>query len=198
MAAKTLRDLFIDELKDTYDAEHRITKALPKLIKAASSEALVAGFEGHLKQTLEHIVRLEKVFELFDVTPARKTCKAMVGLLAEGEELMEEFGVPGLRDAALIAAAQKVEHYEMATYGCLRTWAQVMGEDKARHLLQQTLDEEGTTDHKLTELAVKLNTDALSSEENADFEYEDGDEGAMAPARRSSGTTRSTKTPRNR
>lgn len=191
MSAKTLRDLFIDELKDCYDAEHRITKALPKMIKAASSEDLVAGFEEHLEQTEEHIVRLEKVFKMFNVTPARKTCKAMLGLLAEGEELMEEDGVAGMRDAALIAAAQKVEHYEMATYGCLRTWAQVMGEDKARELLQQTLNEEGETDHTLTELALGLNQEALGGE--------DEEEGAFVPSiRNSGGSTRSTKNPRTK
>ena len=169
MAGKTLRDLFISELKDTYDAEHRLTKALSKWTSAASSEALVSAFEVHLEQTEVHIERLDRVFKLFDVTPTRKTCKAMLGLLAEGEDLMQEHGVEGMRDAALIAAAQKVEHYEMATYGCLRTWAQVMGEQEALILLQQTLDEEGATDQSLTRIALTLNSEALEdSDENED------------------------------
>lgn len=165
MAANTLRDLFIDEMKDAYDAEHRITKALPKMIEATTSDELIAAFTAHLKQTQEHIARLERVFKLFDQAPARKTCRAMVGLLEEGEELMKESGVSGLRDAALIAAAQKVEHYEMATYGCLRTWAEVMGEEKAQMLLQKTLDEEGASDELLTKIAMTLNAEALEGED---------------------------------
>lgn len=191
MASKTLRDLFISELKDTYDAEHRLIKALPKLIKAASSEELVSAFEAHLEQTEVHIERLDRVFKLFDVTPARKTCKAMLGLLAEGEELMQEHGVEGMRDAALIAAAQKVEHYEMATYGCLRTWAQVMGEKKAQDLLQQTLDEEGATDHGLTAIALTLNAEALE-------EDDEDEEGAMVMSKNSNATSRTTKQSRSR
>jgi len=191
MASKTLRDLFISELKDTYDAEHRLTKALPKLIKAASSEALVSAFEAHLEQTEEHIERLDRVFKMFDVTPARKTCKAMLGLLAEGEELMQEHGVEGMRDAALIAAAQKVEHYEMATYGCLRTWAQVMGEKKAQDLLQQTLDEEGATDEGLTTIALMLNAEALE-------EGDEEEDGAMVMSKHSSAHSRTTKQTRSR
>lgn len=190
MASKTLRDLFISELKDAYDAEHRMTKALPKLIKAASSEALIAEFEAHLEQTEEHIERLDHVFGMFDISPARKTCKAMLGLLAEGEELMHEHGVEGMRDAALIAAAQKIEHYEMATYGCLRTWAQVMGEKQAQELLQQTLDEEGATDERLTALALTLNAEALE---------EGDDEEALVPSSRESNIThRPVKHPRSR
>lgn len=189
MASDTLRDLFIDELKDTYDAEHRITKALPKMIKSAQSDELVSAFKGHLAQTQEHITRLDRVFEMFGERPARKTCKAIVGLLAEGEELMEEEGVAGLHDAALIAAAQKVEHYEMATYGCLRTWADLMGEAKAKDLLQKTLDEEGTTDHKLTKIAMSLNAEALEGEEGEDGGNGDDDK-ATPRARRSNGTRR--------
>ncbi len=191
MASKTLRDLFISELKDTYDAEHRLIKALPKLIKAASSEELVSAFEAHLEQTEVHIERLDRVFKLFGVTPARKTCKAMLGLLAEGEELMQEHGVEGMRDAALIAAAQKVEHYEMATYGCLRTWAQVMGEKKTQDLLQLTLDEEGATDESLTTIALMLNAEALEA-------GDDEEEGAMVLSKNSNATSRTTKQSRSR
>ncbi len=191
MASKTLRDLFISELKDIYDAEHRLTKAVPKWIKAASSEALVSALEDHLEQTEEHIERLDRVFKMFDVTPARKTCKAMLGLLAEGEELMQEHGVEGMRDAALIAAAQKVEHYEMATYGCLRTWAQVMGEKKAEDLLQQTLDEEGAIDENLTTIALSLNAEALE-------EGDEAEEEAMVLSKNSNATSRTTKQSRSR
>lgn len=166
MPANTLRDLFLDELKDMYDAEQRLVKTLPKLAKAAHSADLTHAFEGHLQQTKEHVARLEEVFELIDESPKRKTCKAMVGLLEEGDELMKEEGVEGLRDAALIAAAQKVEHYEMATYGCLRTWAEQLGEEKAASLLQKTLDEEGAADRKLTSISVTLNMAAVSGDDD--------------------------------
>lgn len=191
MAADTLRDLFIEELQDTYDAEHRITKALPKMIEAATSDDLVSAFMTHLKQTQEHIARLERVFKLLDLTPVRKTCKAMTGLLQEGEDLMKEHGVAGLRDAALIAAAQKVEHYEMATYGCLRTWAGVMGEEKVQLLLQKTLDEEGSSDQKLTRIAMTLNAEALAGE--------DEEAGELVPStRRAEPRSRSPKNSRAR
>ena len=162
----TLRELFVDELKDIYDAEHRITKALPKMAKAADSEELVSAFQEHLRETEEQIRRLEEVFESFDESPVKKTCKAMVGLLEEGQEIINEEGEsPAVNDASLIAAAQKVEHYEMATYGCLRTWAEMLGEDEAVRLLQITLDEEGATDKKLTEIAQSLNVEAAEQGE---------------------------------
>ena len=163
MANHTLRELFDDQLKDVYDAEQRLTKALPKLARAASSGVLRSAFEDHLRQTEEHVNRIERVLESMDESPKRKTCKAIVGLLEEGEELMSH-DVEGVRDAALIAAAQKVEHYEMATYGCLRTWADLLGEDEASQLLQSTLDEEGATDHRLTEIAQSLNIAAMEGE----------------------------------
>jgi len=168
--ADSLRELFHEELKDIYDAEQRITKALPKMAKVADSEELVSAFEEHLSETEEHIRRLEEVFDSIEESPAKKTCKAMVGLLEEGQELMDEdTDSPALKDAALIAAAQKVEHYEIATYGCLRTWAELLGEDEAVRLLQITLDEEGATDKKLTEIAQSLNVEAI---EQSDEEEE--------------------------
>lgn len=168
MSANTLRDLFIDELKDIYDAEQRLTKALPKMVKAANSEELATAFEDHLAETEEHVARLERVIKMLDEAPTRKTCKAMVGLLEEGQELMSEEGPPDVKDAALIAAAQKVEHYEIATYGCLRTWADNLGENEASELLSMTLDEEAAADERLNEIASTLNADAAEEEEESD------------------------------
>ncbi len=159
MSAHNLRELFVDQLRDVYDAEQRITKALPKMAKAAQSDQLRMAFENHLRQTEEHVNRLERVLQSISESPKRKTCKAIVGLLEEGEDLLGES--EEVRDAALIAAAQKVEHYEMATYGCLRSWANILGEQEASQLLQTTLDEEGETDHKLTDLAETLNPEAM-------------------------------------
>lgn len=189
MTVHTLRELFTDQLHDVYDAEHRITRALPKMAKAATSQELRAAFEEHLKQTEEHVSRLEQVMESLDEPTKRKPCKAIVGLLEEGEELMNE-GDENVRDAALIAAAQKVEHYEMATYGCLRTWADLLGEDEASRLLQTTLNEEGATDHKLSEIAESLNVEAMENERSADSNGED--EKQPVPARRAT-TSRSRK-----
>jgi len=161
MAHQTLRNLFVDQLRDVYDAEQRITKALPKMARAASSAELRSAFEHHLTQTEQHVRRIEQVLDSLDETRKRNTCRAAVGLLEEGEQLMEGHSDHVL-DAALVAAAQKVEHYEMATYGCLRTWAQLLGEEEASRLLQQTLDEEGETDHHLTSIAESLNAEALN------------------------------------
>ena len=160
MPDKTLKDLFVDELKDMLDAEQQLTKALPKLAKAANSEELADAFNHHLEQTRGHVERLHKVMELVGARVARKPCKAMQGLLAEGEELMEEEGSPDIRDLALIAAAVKVEHYEIATYGCLAAWATKLGESKAVTLLKKSRDEEVAADHKLTSIADGLDGDA--------------------------------------
>lgn len=163
MKMDDLQDLFHDELKDTYDAEHQITKALPKMVKAATSPKLKAAFEAHLAQTEEQIKRLEQVFDIIGKKPARKTCKGMKGLIEEGEEMIKEKPDPEVLDAALIAAAQRVEHYEMAAYGCLRTYAVHLDMPDAQMLLQTTLDEEGDTDKKLTQLAEKdINVKAAS------------------------------------
>ena len=187
MKMRTLEDLFVDELKDVYDAERRITKALPKMIKAASSEELSSAFEEHLQQTEEHIARLDRIFESMDKAAGRKTCQAMVGLLEEGQALMEEDASDSVMDAALIAAAQKVEHYEIATYGCLRDWAQLLGNDEVARMLQQTLDEEGETDKKLTEIAQSLNMEAAQGMD----EDEDEMEKERVPVSRGTSSSRS-------
>ena len=156
----TLEDLYVDELRDLYSAENQLVKALPKMAKAASSEDLKAGFEEHLEQTEGHVERLEKIFEALDKSPKGKKCKAMEGLVEEGSEVIEEEMTPEVKDAALIAAGQRVEHYEMAGYGTVRTYAELLGYSDAAELLQSTLDEEGNTNKKLTKLAKKLNPKA--------------------------------------
>ena len=160
---KTLQDLFFSELADIYDAEHRIVKALPKMAKAATSSGLKKAFELHLKQTVGHAKKVEDIFVCFDRKARAKTCEATVGLLNEGEEIATSFeGSPAI-NAALIAAAQKVEHYEMATYGCLHEWAKLLGNKKAAALLQEILDEEGETNKALTVLArASSNEDAMA------------------------------------
>lgn len=160
---KTLQDLFFNELADIYDAERRIAKALPKMAKAATSAPLRKAFEHHLKETEAHAKMVEEVFECFDRKPKAKTCEATVGLLKEGEEMAKSFeGSPAI-NAALIATAQKVEHYEMATYGCLHEWANLLGNKKAANLLQKILNEEGATNKELTTLArASSNEDAMA------------------------------------
>ena len=162
MAKLALRDLYVDELRDLFDAENRLVKAIPKLAKAAESEALRSGFEKHLEQTKGHVERLREIFECLGEKPEGKKCAAMSGLVKEGGEMMEEDFEPGVRDAALISAAQRVEHYEIAAYGCVRTWAGLLGETDAQNLLEQTLQEEKETDEKLTELSEDINVEALA------------------------------------
>ncbi len=149
----TLHDLFIHELKDIYSAEKQLLKALPKMAKAASSEKLRAGFEGHLKETEGQVDRLEKILESFGSPTRGVKCAAMEGLIKEGGEAIDEDAEPAVHDAALIAAAQKVEHYEIASYGTLISFARTMGHSQAEQLLEQTLEEEKETDRKLSELA---------------------------------------------
>jgi len=160
MELESLHDLYVEELKDLYSAESQLIKALPKMAKAASSKALKAGFEKHLKETKVHAERLESIFKKLGVSAGGKKCKAMEGLIEEGEEVISEDAEPEVKDAALIAAAQRVEHYEMAGYGCVRTYAELMGEKQAVKLLQKTLNEEGATDKKLTGLAERINISA--------------------------------------
>jgi ferritin-like metal-binding protein YciE len=151
----TLKDLLIDELKDLNDAEHQITKALPKMAKAASNPQLQTAFTSHLAETEGQIRRLEQVFKALGLNPTRKTCEAMKGLLKEGDEVLEEKADPDVKDAALIAAAQRVEHYEMAGYGTVRTFARTLGLNDVAQLLQETLNEEGAADKKLTQIAER-------------------------------------------
>lgn len=160
MSLDSLDMLLEEELQDIYDAEHQLTKALPKMAEAAQSKQLQQAFEQHLRQTEQHIKRLEQVFESLGKSPQRKPCKAMKGLVAEGDELIKEDGAEPVKDAALIAAAQKVEHYEIASYGTVRTWAELAGNSDVVDLLQKTLDEEAATDEKLTKLAGSINKKA--------------------------------------
>ena len=153
MAMNSLADLLEDELKDLYSAEHQLIKALPKMAKKASSAALKAAFTSHLKQTEGHVARLEKIGKSLEIKLTGKKCAAMEGLVKEGSEVIAEDGEDAVLDAALIGAAQRVEHYEMAAYGTVRGIAKQLGLDQAVKLLQQTLDEEGAADKKLTTIA---------------------------------------------
>jgi ferritin-like metal-binding protein YciE len=151
--AETLHDAFIDELRDSYDAEKQLTKALPKLAKAASNPKLREAFKTHLEETHGHVQRLEQVFESLDEKVQGKHCDGIAGIIEEGKSIMEEGFDDIAMDACLIAAGQRAEHYEMAAYGTLVAWAQAMGHDQAAKLLQQTLDEEKAADKKLSGLA---------------------------------------------
>jgi ferritin-like metal-binding protein YciE len=153
MELETLKDLYIHELKDLHSAEKQLVKALPKMAKAAANEDLAEGFEEHLEQTEEHVARLEKILASHDESIRGPKCKGMEGLIEEGKEMIEEEGDDDVRDAGLISAAQRVEHYEIAGYGCARTYAEELGDDTGASLLSQTLKEEKATDEKLTELA---------------------------------------------
>ena len=150
---KTLRDLFLDELADMYDAERRIVKALPKMAKAATCPKLKKVILAHLKETEGHVTKLEQVFRSFDQEAKGKTCKATMGLLEEGDEIAADFNGSEAINAALISAAQKVEHHEMASYGCLHEWAGLLGNKQAARLLEEILDEETAANDTLTNLA---------------------------------------------
>lgn len=164
MASEGLKELYIEELKDLYSAENQLVKALPKLAKAATSPELRSGFEEHLEQTQGHVERLEKIFKALDESPKGKKCAGMEGLVQEGSEVMAEDFEGAVMDAALIGAAQRVEHYEIAAYGTVRELAEILGEPDQASLLQQTLDEERETDEKLTELAKEINQQANMEE----------------------------------
>jgi ferritin-like metal-binding protein YciE len=166
MSKDSLKDLYVDELKDLYNAENQLLKALPKMAKKASAPELKRAFQDHLMQTEGHVNRLEKIFKALGEKPTGKTCKAMKGLVEEGKEIIEEDGDESVLDAALIGAAQRVEHYEIAGYGVVRTFASLLGENSAVDLLQRTLNEEGETDKKLTALAESIiNVEASEAEE---------------------------------
>jgi ferritin-like metal-binding protein YciE len=162
MSSENLKEILIEELKDIYHAEGQLVKALPKMAKAAQNEDLKQGITQHLKETEGHVKRLERVFSLLDEPAKGKTCPAMKGLIEEGNETIKEHDASALRDVLIIAAAQKVEHYEIAAYGTARTLAEKLGETQIAEILQETLDEEGETDKKLTELATVVNDEALS------------------------------------
>ena len=166
MKLDSLQKLYIEELRDLYNAENQLVKALPKMAKHASHQELKQAFEDHLEQTKEHVERLDEIFKRLDERPTGKTCKGMKGLIEEGSEILEKDGDESVLDAALIGAAQRVEHYEIAGYGTVRTFANMLGENEAAELLQQTLQEEEETDKKLTELAessINLQATQISS-----------------------------------
>ena len=169
MKVEKLSDLFLHTLQDIYYAEKNIVKALPKMVKAADSKELSKAFDGHLTETKEHVTRLEQVFKLINQKPTAKTCPAIDGILKEADELMGEIKDPDTRDAAMIAAAQAVEHYEIARYGTLKCWAEELGMDDAADLLEQTLNEEKSTDEALTGLAESsVNAAAETEDEEAE------------------------------
>ena len=153
MELNTLKDLYIHELKDLFSAEQQLVKALPKMAKAASNKQLASGFQEHLEQTKGHAQRLEKILSSHNATTRGPKCKGMEGIVAEGAEMIEEEADDEVKDAGLIAAAQRVEHYEMAGYGTARTYAKLLGDREGAKLLQTTLEEEKQTDQKLSELA---------------------------------------------
>ena len=177
-----LHDVYVEQLKDLYSAEVQLTKALPKMAKASTSPSLAQGFQEHLEQTKTHVSRLEEIFEALDEKPTGKTCKAMKGLIEEGSEAIEEDASPAAKDALLIAAAQRVEHYEIAGYGSVKTYAHLLEEEDAAKLLEQTLQEEVETDEKLTEAAETINVEAEHGDEE--------DEEASSPAVASTATPR--------
>jgi ferritin-like metal-binding protein YciE len=185
--AGTLHDAFLDELRDTYDAEKQLTKALPKMAKAATSPDLRAAFETHLEETRGHIDRLEQVFKSLDEKVRGKHCDGIAGIIDEGKSMMGEDFDEAAMDASLIAAAQRVEHYEMAAYGTLVAWARVMGHTEAASLLQETLEEEEAADKKLSALAEGgINQEAAEVAHPAD---EDEEEEMPSRTRRGGATT---------
>jgi ferritin-like metal-binding protein YciE len=176
MAIETIEELFIEEIRDLYDAEKQLVKALPKMAKAASSEELKTAFQEHLEVTKGQVQRLEQVFELMDEKAKGKPCKAMKGLIEEGNEVAEEDALEQFTDLALIGAAQKVEHYEIAGYGTVRTMAEQMGNTEVAGLLEETLKEEEATDEKLTEIAKSIYEEvSTTSEDETEEEEEEED-----------------------
>jgi ferritin-like metal-binding protein YciE len=174
MKLDSLKKLYLEELRDLYSAETQLVKALPEMVKGASSAELKQAFGNHLEQTEEHVERLNEIFGRLGEQPTGKTCKAMKGLIEEGSEMLEEEGEESVIDAGLIGAAQRIEHYEIASYGTVRTFADLLGEEDAAELLQQTLDEEGETNEELSELAERtVNKEALT---------EDGEQKEVATA----------------
>jgi len=186
----SLEELFKDELKDIFDAEKQLTKALPKLAKKATSTELQTAFEDHLQETEMHVERLEQVFDQLGMAPRARASKAMRNLIAEGSDMIAEAEDDATRDALMIAAAQKVEHYEIAAYGTLRTWANVLGRRDAAGLLDETLDEEKETDQRLTQIAESSINEAAAahSREEEEEEEEEQDE---EPRRMRTGRARS-------
>ena len=164
MSLESMQDLMLEELRDLYNAEQQLTKALPKLAEKASYPLLRQAFQSHLRETENQLARLEQIFERLDEKPSGKKCKGMEGLIDEGNDLLSEKGLEAVRDAGLIAAAQRVEHYEIAAYGCAVTFAQLLGQQEIATLLQQTLSEEKAADEKLSQIAEQeVNSQAMSA-----------------------------------
>jgi Uncharacterized protein conserved in bacteria len=170
MPLQSLENAFVDELRDILSAERQLVKALPQMAKGASSDELRMAIEQHLEETKTHVERLEDVFRSLELSPRAKKCEAMEGLVEEGSSLLEENAAPEVLDALIIAAAQKVEHYEIATYGTLCTWAKLLGHETALKLLKQTLNEEEETDLKLTNIAIHVNESAMAPVEEEEEE----------------------------
>ena len=187
---ETLHDAFIEELRDMYDAEKQLVKALPKLAKAAASEDLRTAFESHLEETRGHVERLDQVFGTLDEKPKGKHCEGIAGIIEEGSAVIQQGFEDATMDACLIAAGQRAEHYEMAVYGTLVAWARAMGHDDAAELLQETLDEEKAADEKLSTLAESgINEEAA---EAAHPDQDEEEEAAMTPVRRSGSSRKKT------
>lgn len=180
MKENTLKELYLDELRDLYDAEQQLIRALPKMARASSSSDLRQGFEHHLEQTRGHARRLEQIFEALGESVKGKKCKGMAGIVAEGSEMIDEDFEDEVMDSGLISAVQRVEHYEIAAYGTVRTFANLLGESEAALLLQEALNEEKETDQKLTELSGRINPEAL----NAGYQMEGENEGKTKPKHR--------------
>jgi ferritin-like metal-binding protein YciE len=181
MSNKNFKQLYVDELKDLYSAENQLVKALPKMAKSATSNELREGFEAHLEQTQGHVQRLETIFQSLNESPKGKKCVAMEGLVKEGAEVMEEDFEESVLDAALIGAAQRVEHYEIAAYGTIGEFAKILGETEHASLLEKTLQEEKQTDEKLTKLAKAINVQA--NENVSPEEQDDARPGRQTPKR---------------
>jgi ferritin-like metal-binding protein YciE len=191
MKENELRELYVKELRDLYSAENQLIKALPKMAKAATSDELRSAFEEHLQQTQGHVQRLETIFENLGEKPSGEKCMGMEGLVKEGSEVIEDDDFEGeLKDAALIGAAQRVEHYEIAGYGTVRNFATLLEDDESAELLEQTLEEEKETDQKLTEIAEDLNLEAQGEEGEDEAENEEADTQEKTKPRRTKATTR--------
>jgi ferritin-like metal-binding protein YciE len=189
MASSSFQELYVKELQDIYDAENQLVKALPKMAEAASSDELRTAFEEHLGQTKGHVQRLEQIFEKLGEKAKGQKCKGMEGLVKEGSEVLQENMDDAVKDAAIIGAAQRVEHYEIAAYGTARTFASLLGDDEAVELLEQTLEEEKETDQKLTELAENINVEA--NEGVSENEEEEQQERQQPTAKKTAGRRKS-------
>ncbi|HTS06248.1 MAG TPA: ferritin-like domain-containing protein [Candidatus Eisenbacteria bacterium] len=190
MPNESVRQLYIDELRDLYNAETQLVKALPKMAKASSNDELRQAFEEHLRQTSEHVSRLEQIFEMLDEKPTGKKCLGMEGLVKEAAETMKEDYEDAVMDSGIIGAAQRVEHYEIAGYGTVRTLAELIGENEHVTLLEQTLEEEKQTDQKLTELAEDINQQSMDTETTETNEEDEASEGGQRRSRSGKSSSR--------